>query len=105
VVEAMPIPASTFITDAARNLTQPESSSTTIRQGALAQKLLAMQIEKNKILEDKKIAVLEARYIAELKRAEENAKKKIEQDKRKAEIAEERARGAAARRGKRKYDA
>jgi hypothetical protein len=64
-----------------------------------------MQQQKNKALEDKKIAVLEAKYIAQLKKAEETAKIKLEQDKKKAEEAQENAKLAAEKREKKRYDA
>jgi hypothetical protein len=64
-----------------------------------------MQQEKNKAIEDRKIDVLEAKYTAEVKRAEANAKRKLEQEKRKAEIAEEKARLAAEKRENKRYEA
>jgi hypothetical protein len=60
-------------------MSAPDTSSSTLRQGDLAQKLLAIQQEKNRAIEDMKIAVLEAKYTAEVKRVEENAKRKLEQ--------------------------
>jgi hypothetical protein len=39
-----------------------QASSNTIRQGVLAQILLAMQNEKDKAVEERKLSVLEARY-------------------------------------------
>jgi membrane protein involved in colicin uptake len=105
VVAARPIPESNFISSVQARMSAPETSSSTPRQGELAQKLLAMQQEKNRAIEDRKIAVLEAKYTAEVKRAEENAKRKLEQEKRKAELAEEKARVAAQNREKKRYDA
>ena len=104
VVEARPTPESTFISDAQSRLSQSNPAPTTLRQGELAQRLLTMQREKNKAIEATKIAVLEAKYNAEMKKAEETARKKLEMEKRKAEIAEEKARQAAERREKKRYD-
>ncbi|KAM0885663.1 hypothetical protein ACQ4PT_030184 [Festuca glaucescens] len=107
-IEVRPTPNSSFIS-AAQNLlnqsapTQP--TSTTIRQGELAQRLLQMQQEKTKANEDKKLAILEAKYAADVKKAEEAAKKKLEQEKRKAEQAQAKAREAAEKREKRRQDA
>jgi hypothetical protein len=56
-------------------MSAPDTSSSTLRQGDLARKLLAIQQEKNRAIEDRKIAVLEAKYTTEVKRVEENAKK------------------------------
>jgi hypothetical protein len=61
-------------------------------QGTLAQKFLAMQKEKNKAIEDQKIDVLEAKYAAQVKKAEEQAHNKLELKKKKTELAQERAR-------------
>ena len=72
--EAVPIPHSSFTTAAQNMLNQPEPSSSTIRQGQLAQQLLAMQQEKNRALEEKKTAILEAKYAANLKKAEDAAR-------------------------------
>jgi membrane protein involved in colicin uptake len=64
-----------------------------------------MQQEKNKANEDRKIAILEAKYEAEVKKAEEQAKKRLEQQKFKAEQAQARARDAAEKKEKRRYEA
>jgi hypothetical protein len=45
----------------------PQASSSTLRQGVLAQQLLAMQQERNKAQEERKIAILEAKYEAQLR--------------------------------------
>ena len=105
VVESRPIPSSTFITNAAEQVTEPTNMPNTLRQGALALKLLQMQKDKNKAIEDKKIDVLEAKYAAEVKKAEENAKRKLEQENLKAEAAQEKERQAAERREKRRHEA
>ncbi|KAM0913678.1 hypothetical protein ACQ4PT_012023 [Festuca glaucescens] len=105
-VEAMPTPESTFIAAAHTMATQGQtSSSTTLRQGELAQKLLAMQQQKNKAMEDRKLAILEAKYEAQVKKIEEAAKRRAEQEKRKAELAQARAAEVAAKREKKKQDA
>jgi hypothetical protein len=105
VVEARPVPESSFINFVQARMTAPEIGLSTMRQGELAQKLLAMQQEKNKAIEDMKIVVLEAKYTTEVQRAEANAKRKLEQETRKAEIAEEKARLAAQKREKKRYEA
>jgi hypothetical protein len=64
-----------------------------------------MQQEKAKANEDRKIAILEAKYAAEVKKAEEAAEKKLEQEKRKAEQVHAKAREAAEKREKRRQDA
>lgn len=99
-----PIPDSTFLADARASLNQPQVR-TTLSQGELARQLQAMQAKKNKDLEDRKIAILEAKYTASLKRAEENAQKKAEQEQRKQEQAEARSREAAVRREKKRAEA
>jgi membrane protein involved in colicin uptake len=105
VVEARPVPESSFINFVKARMTSPEIGLSTMRQGELAQKLLAMQQEKNKAIEDMKIVVLEAKYTTEVQRAQANAKRKLEQETRKAEIAEEKARLAAQKREKKRYEA
>jgi hypothetical protein len=97
-MEHMPISESTFISAARDDLVQPngsgnegQASSSTIRQGELARRLLALQAEKNKAMEDRKTAILEAQYEARIRKAEEAALKRIEQEKRKAELAAARA--------------
>jgi Pyruvate/2-oxoacid:ferredoxin oxidoreductase gamma subunit len=92
VIEARPIPTSTFISDAQARMTAPDPRANTVMQGTLAQKFLAMQKEKNKAIEDQKIAVLEAKYAAQVKKAEEQAHNKLELEKKKTELAQERAR-------------
>ena len=79
-MEPQPTPESSFIADVRNNMTNqgPSSSSAgsnIIRQGELAQRLQAMQAEKNKAAEDRKIAILEAKYAAKIKKAEEAADK------------------------------
>jgi hypothetical protein len=69
VVEARPVPESTFINSVQARMTTPEIGPSTMRQGELAQKLLAMQQQKNKAIEDRKIVVLEAKYTTEVQRA------------------------------------
>jgi hypothetical protein len=71
-MEARPTPESTFISTARESLVTLGTSSnaeySTTRQGELAKRLLAMQREKNKAMEDGKIAILEAKYTARTKR-------------------------------------
>jgi hypothetical protein len=94
-MEARPTPESTFISTTRENLvnlgTSCNAESSTIRHGELAKRLLAMQQEKNKAMEDKKIAILEAKYTARIKKAEEAAAKRLKQEQRKAEQAAARA--------------
>jgi membrane protein involved in colicin uptake len=101
-MEARPVPDSSFLTAAQELLnTTSQPSTSTIRQGELAQRLLLMQQEKIKANEERKIAILEAKYEAEVKKAEEQAKKRLEQQKLKAEQAQARARDAAEKKRKR----
>jgi membrane protein involved in colicin uptake len=105
-MEARHVSDSSFLTAAQELLnTTSQPSTSTIRQGELAQRLLQMQQEKNKANEDRKIAILEAKYEAEVKKAEEQAKKRLEQQKFKAEQAQARARDAAEKKEKRRYEA
>ncbi|KAM0832338.1 hypothetical protein ACQ4PT_064967 [Festuca glaucescens] len=104
-MDPSPTPTSTFITAAQATLNQVQASSSTIKQGELAQKLKAMHNEKDKAVEERKLAILEAKYQAEVKKAEAVAKKRFELEKKKAEQAEARASIAAAKKEKRKYDA
>lgn len=78
VVESRPIPESSFISAAQSRTSAPDPRPNTIMQGALAQKLLAMQKEKNKAIEDQKIAMLEGKYSAQVKKAGDNSLKKLE---------------------------
>jgi membrane protein involved in colicin uptake len=104
--EARPVPDSTFLTTAQMELNPTsQPSSSTIRQGDLAQKLLQMQQEKNKANEDRKIALLEAKYAADLKKAEEASKKRLEKEKKKAEQAQLKAIEAAEKREKKRQEA
>jgi hypothetical protein len=108
-MKARPTPESTFISTARENLVNPGTSSnaesSTIRQGELAKRLLAMQQEKNNAMEDKNIAILEAKYIARMKKAEEAAAKRLEQEQRKAEQAATRAAEIAQKKEERRQDA
>ncbi|KAM0845257.1 hypothetical protein ACQ4PT_056501 [Festuca glaucescens] len=104
-MDPSPTPTFTFIIAAQATLNQVQASSSTIIQGELAQKLQAMQNEKDKAVEERKLAILEAKYQAEVKKAEAVAKKRFELEKKKAEQAEARASIAAAKKEKRKYDA
>ena len=105
VVEARPVPQSAFISAAQSSMSPTEAQPNMLRQGALAQKLIAMKREKNKAIEEQKLAVLEARYAAQVKKAEETARKKLELEKQKAEMAQLRAREAAEKREKKRYEA
>ncbi|KAM0920132.1 hypothetical protein ACQ4PT_007773 [Festuca glaucescens] len=82
-MDPTPTPTSTFITAAQAMVNQVQASSSTIRQGELAQKLLAMQNEKDKAVEERKLAILEAKYHAEVKKAEATAKKDLSWKRRK----------------------
>jgi colicin import membrane protein len=108
-MEARPTPESTFISTARENLVTPGTSSqaesSTIRQGELAKRLLAMQQEKNKAMEDMKIAILEAKYTSRIKKAEEAAAKRLEQEQRKAEQAAARAAEIAQKKEEKRQDA
>ncbi|KAM0841635.1 hypothetical protein ACQ4PT_058897 [Festuca glaucescens] len=104
-MDPSPTPTSTFISAAQATLNQVQASSSTIRQGKLAQKLQAMQNEKDKAVEERKLAILEAKYQVEVKKAEAVAKKRFEMEKKKTEQAEARASIAVAKKEKRKYDA
>ncbi|KAM0822616.1 hypothetical protein ACQ4PT_071390 [Festuca glaucescens] len=68
-------------------------------------KLLALQQEKNKAQEDRKLAILEAKYEAQLRKQEEAIVRKIEKEKKKAELAQARALEADAKREERKAQA
>ena len=98
----MPLPESSFIT-AAQRLIQDSGPSSTLRQGDLAQKLEALKQAKAQEFEER-TAILEARYEAMQKIAEGNAKKKKEQEEKKAQLAEARKKEAEEKREKRKYD-
>jgi membrane protein involved in colicin uptake len=106
-LEQRTVPESSFITHAQSQMSQSASSSAPfcIRQGELAQKLLQMQQEKDKANEQRKLALLEAKYQAEVNKAEEKAKKKLEQDKKKAELAMARAKLAAEKKEKKRQEA
>ncbi|KAM0925154.1 hypothetical protein ACQ4PT_004384 [Festuca glaucescens] len=58
---AAPTPESTFIADARANQSEPQVRPSTLQQGDLARQLQAMQAQKNKELEDKRTAILEAK--------------------------------------------
>jgi membrane protein involved in colicin uptake len=103
-METRPTPDSTFIIDAQSQIPS-QSSSTTIRQGDLAQKLLQMQREKDRANEERKLAILEAKYQEDVKKAEEKTRKKKEQEELKAQLAEEKAMRVAEKREKRKQEA
>ncbi|KAK1616468.1 hypothetical protein QYE76_021985 [Lolium multiflorum] len=104
-MEIVPTPESTFIASAREELAHPPTPTNTMRQGHLAQKLLALQQEKMKALEEKKQAILEARLAAQVKKAEDAAAKRIEQEKRKAKQAAARAIEQAAKKEQRRIDA
>jgi hypothetical protein len=53
VVAAIPIPEFNFISYVQARMSAPETSSSTLMQGELAQKLLAIQQEKNRAIDDK----------------------------------------------------
>ncbi|KAM0880438.1 hypothetical protein ACQ4PT_033578 [Festuca glaucescens] len=74
----MPLPESAFISAAQRLASQPGPSSSTIRQGKLAQKLEAMKQARSHDLENRRTVILEARYEAQLRRAEEAEMRKLE---------------------------
>jgi hypothetical protein len=77
-MEPSATPTSTFITAAQATLIQVQASSSTIRQGELAQKLQAMQNEKDKAVEERKLAILEAKYQAEVQKAQAAAQKRLQ---------------------------
>ena len=109
-MEPQPTPKSSFIADVRNNMPNsgPSSSSAgsnILRQGELAQKLQAMQAEKNKAAEDRKIAILEAKYAGHIKKAEEAAAKRIEQEKKKAEQAAAKAREIAEKKEMKRMEA
>lgn len=70
-----------------------------LRQGEMAQKLLALQRDKTKAIEDKNLAILEAKLEAQLKKAEDAAQKRIEKEHEKAVKAQAKAAEIAAKRG------
>jgi hypothetical protein len=100
----MPTPPSTFIDVAESMVNEGQSTSNTLRQGELAYRLLAMQHEKNKTMEDREISILEVKYQAEVKNVEEAAKKRLEVENKKAKQAQAREDELAAKKEKRKYD-
>jgi hypothetical protein len=109
-MEAQPTPESSFIAHVRNNMPNigPSSSSggsNILRQGELAQKLQAMQAEKNKAAEDRKLAILEAKYAARMKKSEEAAAKRIEQEKKKTEQAAARAKEIAEKKEMKKMEA
>jgi hypothetical protein len=61
--------------------------------------------EKNKAMEDRKIAILEAKYTSRIKKAEEAAAKRLEQEQRKAEQAAARAAEIAQKKEEKRQDA
>jgi hypothetical protein len=105
VIEARLIPTSTFISDAQARMTAPDPRANSVMQGTLAKKLIAMEKEKNKAIKDQKIAVLEAKYAAQVKKAEEQARKKLNLEKKKTQQAQEIARDATVRKEQRRYEA
>jgi hypothetical protein len=76
-MEPSATPTSTFIT-AQATVIQVQALSSTIRQGELAQKLQAMQNEKDKAVEERKLAILEAKYQAEVQKAQAAAQKRLQ---------------------------
>jgi hypothetical protein len=109
-MEQVAIPESTFISAARDDLvngtsSSGQASSSTIRQGELASRLLALQAEKNRAMEERKIDILEAQYTARIKKAEEAAVKRAEQEKRKAELAAARALQVAEAKEKKRQEA
>lgn len=79
-------------------LNQPHPSTSTIRQGDLAKKMLAMKQQREKELEEKKQAVLGARIEAELKKAEEAARRRHDQAEKKAREAEKKRQASTEKR-------
>ncbi|SPT19112.1 unnamed protein product [Triticum aestivum] len=94
VLRHTPIPESTFLTNAQAMLNQAQTSTNTIRQGELAKKMLAMKQQRKKELQDRKQAILEARIEAELKKAEEAARRRHEKAEKKAIEAEKKREAA-----------
>jgi hypothetical protein len=86
-MELIPTPESTFISSAREELGQPPTPTNSIRQDELANRLIAMQQQHNKFMEEKKLEILEAKLANKLKKAEDAATKRIEQEKKKAEEA------------------
>ena len=95
MLQHTPIPESTFLTNAQAMLNQAQTSTNTIRQGELAKKMLTMKQQREKELEDRKQAILGARIEAELKKAEEAARRRHEKAEKKAIEAEKKREAAA----------
>jgi hypothetical protein len=102
-MKTMPIQESSFLKNA-QSMLGTQARSSKLRQGALAQKLLAMQHEKIKAMEDMIIAIMEARCEAQLKKVEDTTARKIEQENGKVEQAQARAIEAWANRENRKVE-
>jgi hypothetical protein len=88
----MPLPTSAFLSAAQRLANEQGSSNSstgTIRQGELAQQLEAMKNARAHDLEERRTVILEARYEAQIKRAEEAEIRKLQIQQRKALEAEQ----------------
>jgi hypothetical protein len=64
-----------------------------------------MQQEKKRVNEETRLALAEAKFQADMKKAEEKARKKLEQEKIKAQLAEAKAMQDAEKREKRRQEA
>ena len=61
VIAQGPVPESTFLCAAQLLVNQNQGSTSTIQQGEMAKKLLALKKQRDKDLEDKKNAIVAAR--------------------------------------------
>ncbi|KAM3349207.1 hypothetical protein ACQJBY_022362 [Aegilops geniculata] len=105
VIAQGPVPESTFLSAAQLLVNQNQGSTSTIQQGEMAKKLLALKKQRDKELEDKKNAILAARREEQEKKAEEAARKRHLQEEKKTAEEERKRQAAALNREKRKEEA